>query len=60
MSFKFNPFSGKLDTISPKNFSFNYILTGQTLVVPLYQQMIVAEHLDIAGDIDLLGDLAII
>lgn len=66
MSFKFNPFTGTLDLVSSSvgsstnNFSYNYIIINTTLIIPIYQQMVVAESLDIVGDIDLLGDLVII
>ncbi len=59
MSFKFNPMTGKLD-IFVQNFSFNYVEVGRTLFVPQYQQMVVEGHLDVHGDLDLVGDLSTI
>lgn len=60
MAFKFNPFTGQLEIVKPDNFSYNYIKPNTILCVPLYQQMVVAEHLDIYGDINLKGDLVIL
>lgn len=60
MNLKINPLTGNLEVVSPDNFSYNYIKTGMILCIPLYQQMIVADHLDVFGDIDLKGDLAVI
>ena len=60
MSYKFNPLTGVFDLVSPDNFSYNYIPLGITLQIPENQQMIVTDVLDVVGDLDLIGDLAII
>lgn len=60
MSFKFNPFTGNMDIVTPDNFSYNYIQTGITLFIPQYQQMVVEGFLDVHGDLDLVGDLAVV
>ena len=47
-------------TAGADNFSYNFIITGVTLLIPQYQQMLVEGNLDIAGDIDATGDLVIL
>lgn len=60
MSFKFNPFTGTLDLVTPPNFSYDKILTGSTVTIPLNQQMVVSETIEIDGTLVLDGTLVVI
>ena len=70
MGFKFNPFTGSFDVVvngsngntlprpnGEENFSFNYVESGMTLTIPIYQQMIIMGDIDIHGDVDLVGEI---
>ena len=55
MSYKFNPFTGNFDEVrdlsSTRNFSYEDI--RESITIPLYQQMIVADTLVIDNNFDL-------
>lgn len=50
MGFKFNPFTGTLDIVKGKQFSYKVILNGTTLTIPENQQMVLVGQLTINGD----------
>lgn len=45
---------------SNANFSYNEVTTAMILLIPVHQQMIVADELDLDGSIDLEGQLCLI
>lgn len=66
MSFKFNPFTGKLDLVgsgsgggssSPDNFSYKVISVGETVEIPANQQMLVDGHIRVLGHLLVSGEL---
>lgn len=44
---------------NPDNFSWKTIPTGETVVIPQYQQMIVIGGLELDGTLDLIGELVL-
>ena len=68
MPLKLNPITGKLDLVgsggsptpSPDNFSYDFIPTGATVTIPLYQQMIVSQNIQVDGTLIMNGTLVII
>ena len=62
MGIKLNPFTGKLDLISkdPDNFSYNYIVDGKTITVPVNQQMLIYEDLNLDGILIVDGEVIIL
>lgn len=49
------------DTIAiPGNFSYNVIALARTILIPLYQQMIVHEEIEIIGDLEIDGEVVIL
>ena len=61
MSFKFNPFTGKLDLVnsSEDNFSYIYIIEANQVTIPENQQMIVYDSITVDGELIIDGDLVI-
>lgn len=59
MSWAFNPFTGQLDKVNPKNFSFEKIATDTTLRIPTNQQMLVYENITIDGTLTIDGKLVV-
>lgn len=57
--FAFNPFTGTFDVVKPNNFSYNYIINGFTLIIPMYQQMSVHGTITIDGTIIINGELMV-
>lgn len=63
MGFKFNPLTGQLDlvgsggTTSPQNFSYSTIVTGSTVIVPQYQQMLYVGPITVDGTLVIDGDI---
>lgn len=64
MSWKFNPFTGNLDisgsgssTPQPPNFSYKLVDTGETIEIPLNQQMLVDGHTRVLGHLLVNGEL---
>lgn len=59
MSFKFNPITGLLDLVnqstSTQNFSYNKIVTGQTVTIPENQQMLYVGPITIDGTLVIDG-----
>lgn len=49
MSYQLNPMTGRLELNKNFNFSFEYIIEGCVLVIPVNQQMIVHQELVIDG-----------
>jgi len=56
MSFKFNPLTRQLDLVgssggssSQENFSYSTVVTGSTVTIPIYQQMLYVGPLTIDG-----------
>ncbi len=45
---------------SDDNFSYATIASGVTKTIPLHQQMIVYQNINIVGDLDIIGDLVLI
>lgn len=62
MGFKINPLTGALDVVNnsstsaSNNFSYKVILNGQTLTIPINQQMVLYGDLEIQGDGELVLD----
>lgn len=42
MRFKLNPFTGQLEGVNPPEFSWEELLSGEELYIPLKRQMIVS------------------
>lgn len=42
------------------SFSYQTVITGQVLTIPIYQQMVVANEFVLDGEIILIGDLALV
>ena len=61
MSYKFNPFTNKLDLVSidAANFSYNTIASGATITIPTNQQMLVYEEITIDGVLVIDGELVV-
>lgn len=64
MAFKFNPITGNLDLVetsssssSSDNFSYEYIVTGVTITIPQYQQMLLMDDITIDGELIIEGTL---
>lgn len=65
MGFKFNPVTGELDLVNKtstttsgdQNFSYKLINTGETIVVPEGQQMLVDEHVTVLGHLTVRGEI---
>lgn len=64
MSFKFNPFTGNFDIVgagSSESFSYEELQLGQTVTIPLLQQMIVHGLFNVGeGFLDAQGVLVVI
>ena len=67
MAFKFNPFTGNFDIVgsssggtSPDNFSYSQINLGDTKTIPVNQQMILHQNIEINGTLIIDGTLVII
>ena len=67
--FKFNPFTGNFDMVgdgggggspSPDNFSYEKIIASVTVTIPLNQQMIVNQNIQVDGTLVANGTLVII
>lgn len=65
MPIKFNPLGDPFDIVRKKstttsgdqNFSYKLIDTGETIVVPSGQQMLVDEHISVLGHLTVLGEV---
>lgn len=64
MSIKFNPFTGNFDFVgngtgstSPENFSYKEIASGETVEIPVRQQMLVDGHVRVLGHLSVNGEL---
>ena len=64
MGYKFNPFTGNFDIVgegggssSPDNFSYQLVASGQTVVVPPGQLMLVDGPIRVLGHLDVQGDV---
>lgn len=59
MAFKFNPFTGTLDIVEPNDPKFSYlaILTGESVLIPVGQQMLFDGHLLIDGTLEVDGEV---
>jgi len=62
MGLKLNPFTGKFDLVSigPENFSYNYIATGKSVLIPDNQQMLVYINITVDGTLTVDGDLVVL
>ena len=62
MPFKLNALTGELDVVSieDNNFSFNNIITTESVTIPEYQQMIVYGDLVNDGELIINGELVLI
>lgn len=67
MSWDFNPFTGTFEQVgaggvssSSDNFSYETIASGVTVTIPLYQQMMVADTIDVEGTLNVNGTLMVI
>ncbi len=62
MGITFNPLSGTFDITgsSVDNFSYNVVASGVTVNIPLYQQMIVIDLIDVIGTLEIDGELALV
>lgn len=64
MPYKFNPFTGSLDYYkngsggsSSDNFSYTYIITGNTVTVPVNQQMLHIGPITVDGTLVIDGTI---
>lgn len=57
MSYKYNPFTDKLDLTNPENFSHNNIASTETVTIPTGQQMLVYKEITIDGVLIIDGEL---
>jgi len=66
LSYRFNPFTGNLDLVgsggssSPDNFSYQVIRSSAVVEIPLGQEMLVSEGVQIDGELVLNGVLTIL
>jgi hypothetical protein len=58
MSYKLNPFTGNFDLVTPDNFSYNQI--NKKVIIPIDQEMIVCDDIEISSDVEIIGDLVAI
>lgn len=49
------------DTLNiPRSFSFSFIESSLVLLIPVYQQMIVVDGIEIQGSVDIEGSICLI
>lgn len=57
---RFNPLSAIGLDLTGADLIYDRIVSGKTLFIPIYTQYIVAEELDVIGDIEVEGTLVVI
>lgn len=60
MAIALNPLTRNFDIFKPDNFSFYEIPQGQSLTIPIYQQMIIKDEILVSGDLFINGQMVVL